>query len=683
MARSEDEPTGYAYWCGEHNRDGGIQYRVTEDNDGAAGQTKNATSLPSAAAACAATPIESWHFTMPPMPRASTHPHSHFPTFSASSTSSLQPAPTSAGDFFDSKAPLASLDPSLVTIDPGPLLRDHSLQVTNFQEPTTSTFPSPTPRQSPALAPSDAYVSPDDYKVSHHHSASPTLATCTKMSTQENLNLSAEYAEYAEYLNNQEKKVFQQFITHPDDSSNAAPDAGPAADSEYPDMMAYAPAPEINAMALTAYDTAGHDNLPTEQELRTAQFNAKAIYGQYHTVNGVVTGDQKHFDAIQPIDVENLPKSVTLHGAPDKHTYFPDALTAEFYRFACRPNISEDDETIPTSLEAQQSHVRVLVLAFNNAIGCQDNEAMVKPFLDRRHDQKLIECLCWQILQCIIWRAQSPDPLMTAYDLSKARDNNGLESFAERFDAVVKAMCVSKTICKHLNDAPYRMVFIDDPVKAKLRVESNRTLNKLKADQMLIGKQAQEEEARKNGQPVPNNKRKRNNLPVVAAVNNGANRPMDRTSPRSPMAPPQQPPRTPPSQIVRHSARQAGKSPVNYNLDANPQVTSSYASPRDESVGSPVREHFSAGQTKQERLRPALPSPNPLSNPFGVVDGNNYGHTRPSYPTSAYNGVASRRSMGPAPPGSSVPIQPEAMIRRARPQGWNQVCCLLLEIFLY
>lgn len=666
MATPEAEPVDYFDWCGEHNRQGCVHARV-KDQGAAHGQTKTGLSLPTAAAAaCAATRIQSWHSPMPLLPRASTHPHTHFPIFATSSASSFQPTPSSADGLLHNEAPFAGLDPSLVTVESEPLLPDHSLQVTTFEDSSTSSLPLPTSLQPPALAHPDARRSPADQQPYHHHSAWPSCGTNFKMSTSQNFA-----GEYTAYLNgNDDQKVFDQYIQDPD------------AAAQYPDAMAYNPTGQVNPTgqdhqvnpkALTGYDTASNTNLPTTRDLEEAKYQAKEIYSQYHTPNGVVTNDQKHFDAIQPLDLDNIPKSVTLHGAPSKVTYFPDPLTAEFYRFAVRPNVHKDDDTIPESLDALQSHVRVLVLAFNNVMNCQDNDAMVRPFRDRRHDQKLVECLCWQILQALIWRSQSNDPLMTAYDLSKAKDSGGLETFAERFDAVVDAMCVSKTICKHLNDAPYRMVFIDDPVKAKLRVESNRTLNKLKADQMVLGKKAQEEEAIKSGKAPANNKRKRTTTyqPTAGPANNSADGP---SSPRSIMQSPQAP-QTPSRLTLRHSARVAGQSPINYNQEGNPTNKSPY----DEAFGSPIKEGMPVGdgQTKAERPRSIPSLSSSFTTPFGPASSGGFSSLRSPYAMSAYNPVAPRRAatpvLGPRPPGSPAPMLHQDGVRRAGSTGWNQV----------
>lgn len=630
--------------------------------------------MPTVAAAGAATQMRSWHSPTPSLPCASTQPRTHFPIITSPSASSFQPTPSSTDGFLHSETPFAGLDPSLVTIESEPLLPDHSLQVTTFQDSLASLLPSSTSLQPPALANPDARRSPADQEAYHHHPAWPSRGTNSKMSTPQNFA-----GEYTTYLNgNDDEKVFDQYIQDPD------------AAAQYPDAMSYNPTSQVNPTGqfhqvnpkvLTGYDSASNTNLPTTQDFEYAKYQAKEIYAQYHTANGVIKNDQKHFDAIRPLDLDNIPKSVTLHGAPSKLTYFPDPLTAEFYRFAVRPNVHEDDGTIPASSDALQSHVRVLVLAFNNTMNCQDNDAMIRPFRDRRHDQKLVECLCWQILQALIWRSQSNDPLMTAYDVSKAKDSGGLETFAERFDAVVEAMCVSKTICKHLNDAPYRMVFIDDPVKAKLRVESNRTLNKLKADQMVLGKKAQEEEAIKTGKaPTTNNKRKRTNTHqlTVAPPNNNADGP---SSPSSIMQPPSAP-LTPTRLTLRHSARVAGKSPINYNQDGN----SINVSPHDESFGSPVKEGMpvSDGQTSQERSRSIPALSNAFTSPFGSASSGGFSSMRPPYPMSGYNPVAPRRAatpaMGPRPPGSPAPMQLQDGVRRAGPTGWNQVRSSCFEL---
>ena len=145
------------------------------------------------------------------------------------------------------------------------------------------------------------------------------------------------------------------------------------------------------------------------------------------------------------------------------------------------------DETVPRSLLQKKALVRILFKAFKSIGSATDNDGMLKPFREERHDNLRVECLCWHLLEALVRRSDY-GPLLLAYDPAKARESSVITTFAQRFDEVVLSMREQKTICKHLLDAPYINTFVDDPVRARQRVESNRNLNKRKGLIMDEGK---------------------------------------------------------------------------------------------------------------------------------------------------------------------------------------------------
>ncbi|RMZ77714.1 hypothetical protein DV738_g4284, partial [Chaetothyriales sp. CBS 135597] len=198
-------------------------------------------------------------------------------------------------------------------------------------------------------------------------------------------------------------------------------------------------------------------------------------------------------------------------GTTLKSLYFDDILSAEYYRGVVLPDKEKHDFTIPGTPFAQQMHVHLLIRAFNNTLDCEDNAQMIKPFLERRHDPKLVEVLCWTVLKHCIMRSKSDQPLLMAYEPPKARDSPGISTFAQRFDEIVKSLTRSKTICKHLYDSPYIHVFVDDPSRAIRRVNANRDLNRQKGQVMGKGKEVleQEQKAASRGQTPDSSRRKR------------------------------------------------------------------------------------------------------------------------------------------------------------------------------
>jgi hypothetical protein len=151
-------------------------------------------------------------------------------------------------------------------------------------------------------------------------------------------------------------------------------------------------------------------------------------------------------------------------------------------------NPPEYDPTIPRDQRTKQACVKALFKAWKSTAIATDNPGMKKPFDEERHDNARVECLCWMLLEALIRRSEN-GPLLVAYDPTKTKENPAIQSFAVRFDEVVQSLREQKTICKHLLDAPYINTFVDDPVRARNRVASNRDLNRKKGDTMSLGKE--------------------------------------------------------------------------------------------------------------------------------------------------------------------------------------------------
>jgi hypothetical protein len=296
--------------------------------------------------------------------------------------------------------------------------------------------------------------------------------------------------------------------------ANLAPQCGNPLEAIFPNRSQSLYRPTITVME--AYDADNSSPLPAHATLTAAKENAAKILDR--KVAYPLEAEEQTYSGL---DHEDIPRSRDLcaeaeEGHSDVATYFDDFLTAEFYRGALRPNKRMVDHSIPTNVGAMKLHVSLLVRAFKSTLRCDDNGGMIKPFLERRHDSKLVECLCWNIVKACIFRSKSDEPLLTAYEPYKARNSTGLDSFEKRFDAVATAMCRSKTICKHLFDAPYINTFVDDPLRSIRRVDANRDLNRQKAGIMAQGKALQQggggggpPTGGSNGQKKTRNSRKR------------------------------------------------------------------------------------------------------------------------------------------------------------------------------
>ena len=151
------------------------------------------------------------------------------------------------------------------------------------------------------------------------------------------------------------------------------------------------------------------------------------------------------------------------------------------------------DPTLPRTLKQKRAHVKLLFKAWKSIQAATDNSPMLKAFEDQKHDNRRVETLCWMILEACLARA-TLGPLLQQYDPSRSRETPGVSNFATRFNEIVTSLREQKTLCKHLLDPPYLCTFIDDPVRARGRVASNRALNKRKSAAMSAGRRQMSDE---------------------------------------------------------------------------------------------------------------------------------------------------------------------------------------------
>ena len=195
---------------------------------------------------------------------------------------------------------------------------------------------------------------------------------------------------------------------------------------------------------------------------------------------------------------------------PDTNTVFTTyEEAAEWRSEQCTHDAAPEDDTVPETQDQKRALVKLLFKAFKSTHYAKDNEPIKEPFLKERHDNRRVEAMCWDLLYAVIKRSET-GPLLQAYDPCKVTNSGTMGSFADRFDAVVQALYTFKTICKHLFDAPYINVLVDDPNRAKSRVMSNKRLNALKGDTMKLGKKAR---AAMAPDAIQNSKRRRRNVP--------------------------------------------------------------------------------------------------------------------------------------------------------------------------
>ncbi|OAX79106.1 hypothetical protein ACJ72_06575 [Emergomyces africanus] len=194
----------------------------------------------------------------------------------------------------------------------------------------------------------------------------------------------------------------------------------------------------------------------------------------------------------QPEDMKgegHIPASPTLPTSPtesDPELQFSCVEEANAWR-AFEVHV-DYDPTIPKSLDVKRQIVTEMLKAMKSIEFAEDNEGMIRPFRENKHNPIRMEIVCWNILDSCISRHEN-GPLLAIYD-GKAKNTGQLPTFRERMEKIIDCLWTQKTICKHLLDAYYLFTFVDDPICAKNRVVANKNLNKRKGEVMNAGKKA-------------------------------------------------------------------------------------------------------------------------------------------------------------------------------------------------
>ncbi|KIY01878.1 uncharacterized protein Z520_02016 [Fonsecaea multimorphosa CBS 102226] len=252
---------------------------------------------------------------------------------------------------------------------------------------------------------------------------------------------------------------------------------------------------------MSSRQSQGHHDPNTCPEVQERLSTEAAVYNVVQEVRQI---PQPQRGASQYLNTRlaDLAKSADLmvtEDAEDIDTIFETVLQARMFRQALLPNKRGTDTTIPETQEQFRAHVKVLFKAFKcvpDECGCQD--AIKRPFRNQIHDNYLVECLCWEILEACIERSRKEANLVDAWEPGKFKYKKAHDlTFEERFDSIVETMATSKTICKHLFDVKYLLKVVDDPKTNAERVEANRKLNGLKARVMKRGKEAEAEDNRR------------------------------------------------------------------------------------------------------------------------------------------------------------------------------------------
>ncbi|EXJ68723.1 uncharacterized protein A1O5_08517 [Cladophialophora psammophila CBS 110553] len=251
---------------------------------------------------------------------------------------------------------------------------------------------------------------------------------------------------------------------------------------------------------MTSHQTQGHHDPNSCPEVQRRLGTEAEVHAILQDAQQIAL-PQRGVSAYLNLRLDELPKSADLMVTDDEEdldTIFENVSQSRMYRRMLLPNKRGWDITIPEAPDQLRAHVKVLFKAFKSIPDeCACQEAIKRPFRSQIHDNYLVECLCWEILEACIERSKKDANLVEAWEPGKFRYKKTNDwTFEERFNSIVETMATSKTICKHLFDVKYVLKIVDDPKTNAERVEANRKLNGLKARVMKRGKEAEAQDQR-------------------------------------------------------------------------------------------------------------------------------------------------------------------------------------------
>lgn len=251
------------------------------------------------------------------------------------------------------------------------------------------------------------------------------------------------------------------------------------------------------------YQGKPHDNnnCPEFRRQRAAEAKATAVYDEAKPIVKDRRGHAKLPD-LDPATAFATFKALMAAGQISRvetDTIFDNKLEAQKYREKLLEPMEEQDPTIPRSQAERKAHVVIIIKAFRHVDNDGGAEKVKQDFRQCKHDRWLVECLAWDLLDLLIRRSKSVGNLVETYEPSKYKFKKCHDlDFADRFEYLVSAMATNKSMCKHLYDVPYALKVIDDPQTNVERIQSNRRLNRQKAEIMKKGKEATAEDGKQN-----------------------------------------------------------------------------------------------------------------------------------------------------------------------------------------
>ena len=100
--------------------------------------------------------------------------------------------------------------------------------------------------------------------------------------------------------------------------------------------------------------------------------------------------------------VDKFPRAAELYHTDnprvDTATMFDSFQEAIDWRSRLARNDLKFDQTIPHIEDQKKAFVKVLFVAFKSIANATDNDHMIEPFREHRHDNSRVEVLCWSIL---------------------------------------------------------------------------------------------------------------------------------------------------------------------------------------------------------------------------------------------------------------------------------------------
>ena len=135
-------------------------------------------------------------------------------------------------------------------------------------------------------------------------------------------------------------------------------------------------------------------------------------------------------------------------------TSFENKQQAQLYLTQLRVERQVADDTLPRTPEQKRQLAAILFQAFKSQAKANDGQRSLAPFSTGLYENKLVEILCWRILDNCIERS-SIDSLLKPFGGDLVGTPALEVPFADHYDAIIRALSMWKTTAKQAFEPPY------------------------------------------------------------------------------------------------------------------------------------------------------------------------------------------------------------------------------------